>query len=459
MSTNRELLSSRLGFLLISAGCAIGLGNIWRFPYITGQYGGAAFVLIYLFFLLALGLPVLIMEFSVGRAARINVGKAFKTLEPEGTYWHLYGPVAIFANYVIMMFYTTVTGWILYYTFNSFMGNLAELSPAEVGNLFGSLISSPTEQVFWTLLAICIGSTICAAGVRNGVERVTKFMMAGTFLIMIVLAIRTCTLEGAGEGLKFYLMPDFSKIIEQGLWETVYAAMGQAFFTLSIGIGSMAIFGSYINKDRTLTGEGLSVLGLDTLVALLAGCIIFPACFAFDVSPSAGPGLIFVVLPNVFNSMPAGFIWGTLFFVFMSFAALSTVVAVFENIISYSIDVWGMRRKNASLLNFFLISILSLPCILGFNHWSGFEPLGPGTNILDLEDFIVSNNLLPLGSLFFLFFCITRYGWGWDNFIKEADTGKGVKFPQIIRMYLLYILPAIFIFVFVQGYIDKFYRA
>ncbi len=458
MEQERESLGTRLGFLLISAGCAIGIGNVWRFPYITGMYGGAAFVLVYLFFLLMLGLPILIMEFSVGRASKLNIGASFRKLEPKGTFWHLYGPLGIMGNYLLMMFYTTVAGWMLAYTFHTAVGDLNGLNPEGVGNFFGALLSNPYELAFWMVLAVVFGSVVCASGLRKGVERISKFMMSGMFLIMILLVIRAVTLPGAGEGISFYLKPDFAKFTENGVWTSVYAAMGQAFFTLSIGIGSMAIFGSYIDKSRSLTGEGISILGLDTLAALLAGCIIFPACFAFGVNPGAGPGLIFVALPNVFNSMIGGQIWGTLFFVFMSFAALSTVVAVFENINSYSMDVHHMSRKKASYMNMVLIALLSLPCILGFNVLADFTPLGAGTNVLDLEDFIVSNNLLPLGSLVYLLFCVTRYGWGWDNFIAEADAGKGLKFPRILRGYVTYILPLIVLFVFVQGYLDKFFR-
>ncbi len=456
MAAQREVFASRLGFLLISAGCAIGLGNVWRFPYITGAYGGAAFVLIYLAFLILLGLPILIMELSVGRASKLNIGASFKKLEPKGTFWHVYGHFGILGNYLLMMFYTTICGWMLAYTYHTITGSFSGLTPEGVGQFFGTFTSEPKTQIFWMFLSVFFGCAVCALGVRNGVERVTKVMMGGMFVIMVALAFRAITLENASEGLKFYLMPDFSKIAEKGLWNTVYAAMGQAFFTLSVGIGSMAIFGSYIDKDRSLTGEGLSILGLDTMAALLAGCIIFPACFAFGVNPGQGPGLIFVTLPNIFNSMAAGQIWGILFFTFMSFAALSTVVAVFENIISYGVDVWGLKRSTSAGLNFILIFVLSIPCILGFNLWADFQPLGAGTGVLDLEDFIVSNNLLPLGSLIYLLFCVTRYGWGWDNFIKEVDTGVGIKFPKVTRIYLVYVLPIIILFVFIQGYIDKF---
>jgi len=454
----REKLGSRLGFLLISAGCAIGLGNIWRFPFITGAYGGAAFVLIYLLFLVILGLPILVMEFSVGRAAQRSIGLAFRILEPKGTYWHLYGPLGVLGCCILMMFYTTVTGWMLAYCWYGVSGQLAALSPEQTGGFFGSMLAAPGEMLSWMGLAVATGSFICASGLQKGVERVTKFMMLCLFLMMLVLVARSVTLPGAWEGLMFYLKPDFGRMAEQGVGKVVFAAMGQAFFTLSIGIGSMAIFGSYIGRDRSLTGESLHIMLLDTLVALLAGFIIFPACFAFGVDVGAGPGLIFVTLPNVFNSIPAGRLWGSLFFVFMSFAALTTVVAVFEGIIAYFIDVHGWERRKTALIVGLVLFFASIPCVLGFNLWSGFQPLGKGSMILDLEDFIVSNNLLPLGSLVFLFFCCLRKGWGWDNFIREADAGDGLPFPRSLRVYVTWILPCIVGYVFIQGYIDKFFK-
>lgn len=452
----RETFASRLGFILIAAGCAVGLGNMWRFPYITGLYGGATFVFIYLLFLLVLGLPILIMEFSVGRASKLNIGASFKALEPKGTYWHKFGTIGIVANYLLMMFYTPVCGWMLAYFYYSLTGKLSGLSPEKVGEFFGELLSKPIELIFWTFLSIIIGAAVCKLGVRNGIEKITKVMMGSMFIIMIVLAIRSITLEGASAGLSFYLLPDFSKIQEHGLGEIIFAAMGQAFFTLSVGIGSMAIFGSYLNDKQSLTSEGLAILGIDTIVALLAGCIIFPACFAFNINPGQGPGLIFVTLPNVFNEMFLGMFWAVLFFAVMSLAALSTVIAVFENILSYGIDVKGWTREKSTYINMFALFILSLPCIFGFNIWSDFAPLGEGTVILDLEDFIVSNNFLPIGSLIYLLFCVSKYGWGWDNFIKEANTGDGMKFPEKTRFYLVYILPIIIIFIFIKGYTDKF---
>ncbi|MBR5613780.1 MAG: sodium-dependent transporter [Clostridia bacterium] len=453
----REKFSSRLGFILISAGCAIGLGNVWRFPYITGLYGGAAFVLIYLFFLIIFGLPIMAMEFSVGRASRKSVATSFKELEPKGTKWHIFSYFAMAGNYLLMMFYTTVAGWMLAYFVKTVKGDFSGATPEQINTAFGTMVSQPLEMIFWMFLAVVIGFGICSLGLQKGVEKITKVMMSSLFVVMFILVIRSVTLPGASEGLKFYLMPDFGKMLESGVFEVIFAAMGQAFFTLSIGIGSMAIFGSYIDKERSLMGESVSILCLDTTVAILSGLIIFPACFSFGVNPDSGPNLVFVTLPNIFNAMAGGRIWGSLFFVFMSFAALSTVVAVFENILSFAMDLWGWSRKKAVWINAAAIVILSIPCVLGFNLWSGWQPLGAGSNIMDLEDFIVSNNLLPLGSLVYLFFCVSRYGWGWDNFMDEVNAGKGMKFPKWVRVYVTYILPILVIFMFVQGYISKFF--
>ncbi len=453
----REKFSSRLGFLLISAGCAIGLGNVWRFPYVTGQYGGAAFVLIYLFFLLALGLPIMVMEFAVGRASQRSVATSFQVLEPKGSKWHLHGYVAIAGNYLLMMFYTTIGGWMLSYFVKMVSGTFVGLSTEQVKGVFDSMTAQPVPMVFWMVVVVLLGMGVCSLGLQNGVEKITKFMMCSLFFIMIALAVRAVMLPGAMEGLKFYLMPDFSKMAEAGVADTIFAAMGQAFFTLSIGIGSIAIFGSYIGKDRSLTGEAVNITLLDTSVALIAGLIIFPACFSFGIQPDSGPNLVFVTLPNIFNSMAGGQLWGSLFFIFMSFASLSTIIAVFENIVSFGIDLWGWSRKKAVVVNILVIILLSLPCVLGFNLLSGIQPLGAGSTILDLEDFIVSNNLLPLGSLVYLLFCTRRYGWGWKNFLSEANTGKGIRFPKWIRIYVTFVLPLIIIAVFVQGYISKFF--
>lgn len=452
----RETFASRLGFILISAGCAIGLGNVWRFPYITGKYGGAAFVLIYLCFLVILGIPIMVMEFSVGRASQKSAARSFHVLEPKGTKWHLTSYVAIAGNYLLMMFYTTVGGWMLAYIVKMASGTFTNLTPDEVGGVFNNMLANPGEMTFWMIVTVVVSFGVCSMGLRNGVERINKAMMSLLFVILIALCIRSVTLEGAGEGLKFYLVPDFGKMAENGIGEAVYAAMGQSFFTLSLGIGAMAIFGSYISKERRLTGECINICVLDTTVALLSGLVIFPACFAFGVDPGEGPGLVFVTLPNVFNQMPGGRLWGSLFFVFMSFAALSTVIAVFENIISFAIDLWGWSRKKAILVNLVAILVLSMPCVLGFNVLSSIQPLGAGTTIQDLEDFIISNNLLPIGSVLYLLFCTSRYGWGWKNFIAEADAGKGIQFPKWARFYVTYILPIIVIAILIISYIQKF---
>ncbi len=453
----REKFSSRLGFILISAGCAIGIGNVWRFPYITGQYGGAAFVLVYLIFLVILGLPIMVMEFSVGRASQRSAAKSFHILEPKGTKWHLYSYGAMLGNYLLMMFYTTVGGWMLAYFFKMANGTFSDLKPDAVGTVFNNMLANPVEMTFWMIVTTVLGFSICNMGLQKGVERITKMMMVCLLAIMILLCIKSLTLPNASEGLKFYLLPDFERFKENGLATGIYAAMGQAFFTLSLGIGALAIFGSYIGKDRSLTGEALQISILDTFVALMAGMIIFPACFSFGVDQTQGVGLVFVTLPNVFNQMAGGRFWGALFFIFMSFAALSTIIAVFENILSFAMDIWGWSRKKAVLINGVAILILSMPCVLGFNIWSNIQPFGPGSTIQDLEDFIISNNLLPLGSLVYLLFCVTRYGWGWKNFISEADAGNGMKFPKWAKPYLTFVLPAIVLIIFIMGYYDKFF--
>ena len=449
----RERLSSRLGFVLLSAGCAIGLGNIWRFPYIAGQYGGAFFVLLYLLFLVILGLPIMTMEFSVGRASQASVATSFQKLEPKGSKWGLYSWFGMAGNYLLMMFYTTISGWILYYLFYMIRGDFEGLSVESVGAVFDAHTGSAFHNVFGMVIVCLLSFGICALGLQNGVERITKIMMSCLLFIMIALAIRTVTLPGAVEGIKFYLLPTLDGVKEHGLWTVIHAAMGQSFFTLSLGIGSMAIFGSYLGKDRRLFGESVNVVMLDTFVAIMAGLIIFPACFAYGVSPNAGPGLVFVTLPNVFSSMPLSQLWGGLFFLFMSFAALSTVIAVFENIIAFAMDKTGCSRRKAVAINLVAIIILSVPCALGFNVLSDFTLLG---GVLDLEDFIVSNNLLPLGSMVYLLFCVSKKGWGWENFLAEVDTGKGLKFPRVIKPYLKFVLPIIVLVVFVLGYIQKF---
>ncbi len=454
MSASREMLGSRLGFLLLSAGCAIGLGNVWRFPYITGAYGGAALVGIYLLCLLAVT-PILVMELAVGRAARCNMGRALKVLEPAGTCWHRCGWFALVGSYLLMMFYTTVTGWLLAYCWYMATGALNGLDPAGVGRFFQGMLARPSVQVLSMSLVVLSGCAVCVLGVRRGVERVVKFMMLGLLLILLALVLRVVTLPGAGAGIAFYLAPDPRRLSLAGIFTAINAAMNQAFFTISVGIGSMTIFGSYQSKDRSLTGEAALIVGLDTFVAIMAGLIIFPACFAFGVNPGAGPGLVFVTLPNIFNSMDCGQVWGTLFFIFMLFAALSTVIAVFENIISYSVDVWGMSRRRATLLHLLGLWLCSLPCGLGFNVLSDVQPLGPGSTVLDLEDFLISNNLLFAGTLLFLFFCTTRRGWGWENFLAEANAGCGLRFPAWLRFYLRWVLPCLIAGIFIMGYVER----
>lgn len=452
----REKFGSRLGFILVSAGCAIGLGNVWKFPYMTGKYGGAAFILIYLVFLIVLGLPILVCEFAVGRASHQSTARAFHTLEPEGSNFHNYSYMGMIGNYMLMMFYTMVAGWMMYYCYATAAGKLQGASSDQVTEFFGKLQTSPGTMIFWMIVAVLLSFGICSMGLQKGVERITKVMMLCLLALIVVLAVHSVRLDGAMEGVKFYLIPNLDNMKEAGIGNVIFGALSQAFFTLSIGIGAMTIFGSYLEKERSLAGESLNILVLDTFVALMAGLIIIPACFAFGVEPGAGPGLIFITLPNVFNQMSGGRVWGTLFFLFMSFAALSTVIAVFENILSFAMDLWGWGRKKAVAVNIVLVIILSMPAVLGFNVWSGFQPLGPGTNIMDLEDFIVSNNILPLGSVIFVLFCASRRGWGWENFLKEANTGSGLKFPVGIRMYMFVVIPLVVAVIYLKGYYDMF---
>jgi len=452
----REKFASRLGFILISAGCSIGLGDVWRFPYITGQYGGGVFVLIYLIFIFLLGLPIMTMELAVGRASQKSIATSFNVLEKKGQKWHWMGYAGIAGNYILMMFYTTIAGWMLAYFYKMLTGQFVGLDTQQVAQVFSNLTANPLEMTIWLIITIVVCFGICSLGLQEGVEKVTKFMMVLLLAIIVVLAIRSITLPNAGEGLKFYLLPDVNRMKEYGLWETIFAAMSQAFFTLSLGIGSLAIFGSYIEKERRLLGESINIAVLDTAISLIAGLIIFPACFAFNVDPGEGPGLVFITLPNIFNSMSGGRIWGSLFFIFMTFAAYSTVIAVFENIISFGMDLWGWSRKKASIINIFLLIVLSMPCVLGFNVLSWIQPLGEGTGILDLEDFIISYNLLPLGSLIYLLFCVSRYGWGFDKYMEEVNTGKGIKMPRALKWYLTWILPVIIVVVLIQGYINLF---
>ncbi len=452
----REHFASRLGFILISAGCAIGLGNVWRFPYIAGEYGGAAFILLYLLFLVILGLPVMVMEFAVGRASQRSCARAFERLQPSGR-WNWFSWWSYIGCMILMMFYTVVCGWMLAYTAKMATGAFVGQDVDGVAAVFGAMLADPTELIGWMLAVIVIGFLVCSLGLQKGVERITKVMMVCLLLVMVALVFRSVTLPGAMEGLEFYLIPDFGKMFDGGVGhfgEVVYAAMGQAFFTLSLGIGAMEVFGSRIGDKHALTGEALRICGLDTAVAIIAGLIIFPACFAFAVAPDQGPALVFVTLPNVFEQMPLGQLWGTLFFVFMSFAALSTIIAVFECLITFTMERWNVGRSQAIARTALLVTVLSIPCALGFNLWSGVTIPGIG-DIQSIEDFIVSNNLLPIGSLLYVIFCVTKGGWGWDNFLKAADMGEGMKFPRWSKIWLTFGLPILIVIIFVMGYVPK----
>lgn len=453
----REKLKSRLGFILISAGCAIGIGNVWKFPYMAGKGGGGAFVLFYIIFLIILGLPIMTMEFAVGRASQKSPVRAYNALEKPGQKWHIHGYITLAGCYLLMMFYTTVTGWMLHYFYLTTTGKFTGLNSVDVAEMFTYMLEKPLVMGGWMVLVVIIGVFVCSRGLQNGIERITKVMMISLLAIMLILAVNSFTLDGAKEGLKFYLIPDFTRMKEVGVISTITGAMNQAFFTLSLGIGAMAIFGSYIDKKRTLLGESLNIALLDTFVAITAGLIIFPACFTFNVDQTSGPSLIFITLPNIFNNIPLGRLWGSLFFIFMSFAAFSTILAVFENIISCGMELTGASRKKSSAVNLILIIILSVPCVLGYNVWASpiFSVFGGA--VLDFEDFLVSNLLLPLGSLVYLMFCVSRYGWGWDNFISEANTGKGLKMQSWMRPYVTYVLPLIVLFIFAFGLYDKFF--
>ncbi len=454
----REKLGSRLGFILLSAGCAIGIGNVWKFPYMAGQYGGAAFVLFYVLFLVILGLPIMTMEFSVGRASQKSPVRAYHVLEKPGQKWHIHGYLCLIGNYLLMMFYTSVAGWMIHYFYLTATGAFVGKDAAGVGAMFGQMLANPLVTGGLMVLVVVVGFVINSFGLQKGLERITKIMMLALLALIVLLAIHSFTLDGAKEGLSFYLLPDFDRMMEVGLGTTIVGAMNQSFFTLSLGIGAMAIFGSYINKDRALLGEAVNVAVLDTFVAITSGLIIFPACFTFGVQADSGPNLIFITLPNVFNNMALGRLWGSLFFIFMTFAAFSTILAVFENIISCCMDLTGASRKKVALANIFIVIALSLPCVLGYNLLSGFQPFGEGSAVLDLEDFLVSNIWLPLGSLVYLLFCTSRYGWGWKNFTREANTGSGLKVKgNAMRIYATYILPLIVLAIFLIGLNDKFH--
>ena len=454
----REKFKSRLGFLLLSAGCAIGIGNVWRFPYVVGQNGGGLFVLLYIFFLVTVGVPILTMEFAIGRASRKSGVKAYQELEPKGSKWHMHGIWGMIGNYILMAFYTSVAGWMVYYFYRFLSGELSGLDTEGVGNAFNGMLNRPATMTFWMMFIVILGFMICSVGLQKGVERITKCMMVALLLVMIVLAVNSVFLPGGMEGIKFYLVPDFAQLQGETRLETaknflgiLSAAINQSFFTLSLGIGAMLIFGSYLNRERTLLGESLNIAMLDTFVAFVSGLIIFPACISYNVPVDSGPPLIFITLPNVFNHMAGGRIWGTLFFLFMSFAAFSTILAVFENLLACCMDLYGWSRKRAAVINTFIVIAISIPCVLGFNLLSGFTPRGPGSCVLDLEDFIVSNVLLPGGSLIYLLFCVSRFGWGFKNYQKEANQGKGLKIPNWIRGYVTYVLPVIVGLLFIQS--------
>ena len=450
----REKLGSRLGFILLSAGCAIGIGNVWKFPYITGQNGGAIFVLVYIACLVLLGMPVMVMEFAMGRGSQKSPVKMYQELEPKGSKWHIHGYLAMAGNVILMMCYCTIAGWMVQYFVDTATGKFAGLDAAAVGDMFGAMTQNTGAMAIYTIATVLLATIVCSFSLQGGLERVTKWMMLALLSIMVILAINSCLLEGAAEGLKFYLLPDFKRFTEAGIGNVIVAAMNQSFFSLSLGIGSMAIFGSYLKKDRSLMGETVNVIFLDTFVALTAGLIIFPACSAFGVEAASGPPLIFITLPNIFNNMAGGRLWGSLFFIFMSFAALSTVFAVFENIVACLRDLTGWERKKASLITGLCLMVLCMPCVLGWTVWSHVKILG--LSIMDFEDFVVSSLLLPIGSLMFALFCVTRYGWGWKNFVAEANTGKGYKVANWMRLYMTWVVPVIITFIFVYGLYNFF---
>ena len=448
----RESFKSRLGFILVSAGCAIGIGNVWRFPYVAGENGGGLFVLLYLVFLVLMGIPVLTMELAVGRASRKSAVLGYKKLEKPKSKWHIHGWFCMLGCYLLMMYYTTVSGWMTSYFYKFATGTFESgMTSEQVSGVFSQLQSNPIEMVIWMAIITILGFLVCSRGIQKGIEKVSKVMMIALLVLILALAVNSILLSGAGEGLKFYLVPDFEKVSEIGIGKIVSAAMNQSFFTLSLGIAAMEIFGSYMSKDNTLPGESVKICALDTFVAIMAGLIIFPACFSYGVEPDQGPALIFITLPNVFVNMVGGRIWGTLFFLFMTFACFSTIIAVFENIISFCIDMFGISRKKSVVINAVIILIASLPCVFGFNIWSGFELFGQ--NVLGMEDFLVSNILLPVGSLIYLLFCVTKFGWGFDNYLTECNTGKGMKFARFLKPYFQFVLPILVLIVLVQGFI------
>ena len=447
----REAFKSRLGFLLVSAGCAIGIGNVWRFPYVAGQNGGGLFVLLYLVFLVIMGLPVLTMELAVGRASRKSAVLGYQALEKPGSRWHIHGWVAILGCYILMMYYTTVSGWMVTYFVKFLKGEFQSgMTADQTGEIFSNLLASPGEMAFWMILTVILGFFVCSRGLQNGLEKVSKYMMSALLVLILVLAVHSFTLSGAAEGIRFYLVPNLDTVREVGIKNVITAAMNQAFFTLSLGVAAMEIFGSYMGKEHTLAGEGVRICALDTFVAIMAGLIIFPACFSYGVEAGAGPKLIFITLPNVFVNMAGGRVWGALFFLFMTFASFSTVIAVFENIMSFCMDMFGWSRNTAALVNCIIILIASMPCVLGYNVWSNLHLIG-GRDVLDSEDFIVSNLLLPIGSLIYLLFCVSKWGWGFDNYLEEANTGEGLKIAKKLKPYFQFVLPVLILIILIQG--------
>lgn len=450
MSTERGNFGSRLGFIMVSAGCAIGIGNVWKFPYVAGANGGAVFVLFYLLFLIIMGIPVMTMELSIGRASGKTIVRGYQKLEKPGHFWHIHGWFSMIGCYLLMMYYTTVSGWMVDYFFKFASGVFDKTESADVGSVFGNMLADPVEMGIFMILTVILGFLVLSLGVKNGLERVNKVMMIGLLCLIIVLAIHSLTLNNASEGVKFYLLPDWNRALEVGLGHVMTAAMNQAFFTLSVGIGAIEIFGSYMSKDHALTGEAVRICALDTFVAFIAGLIIFPACFCYNVEPNQGPALIFITLPQVFMNMKLGRIWGTLFFVFMTFASFSTVTAVFENLVAFLSDNFGWSRGKSIVINCIFILIASIPCVLGYNIWSNLHIIG-ARDVLDSEDFLVSNILLPLGSLIFVLFCTTKWGWGYDKYLEETNTGEGMKMPYIFKNYFRFVLPILILIILIQG--------
>ena len=456
MKVSNEKLGSRLGFIFLSAGCAIGLGNVWKFPYMTGQYGGGVFLILYFLMLIMFGIPIMTMELSIGRAAQKAPVRMYDDLEPKGSKWHIHGYVGMFGCALLMMYYAVVAGWIIRYFVRFVSGGFTGATPDMIGEEFGAMLSSPGINIGYAAVVVIISFSVCALGIQTGLENITKYMMGALLAIMAILMIKSFTMPGAGEGLSFFLLPDLARTKEIGFGNVLMGALNQAFFTLSIGIGAMAVLGSYIKRDRALFGESIYITVLDTLVAVTAGLIMFPACFSYGIEVNAGPALLFITMPNVFANMTLGRLWGSLFFLFMSFAALSTAFAVYENVIANFIELSGISRKKSCLICGIVMFLLTIPCALGFNTWSGFTPFGEGTGVLDLEDFIVSNLLLPIGAIIYVLFCTSKLGWGWDNFLKESNAGIGLGMPTWLKYYMKYFVPLVLLLILVVGLINFF---